>query len=181
MREGKTYSGDLMQKGMKNEEIILEWLHGETSNKGVIDFREFRLAQRIDVDFGVETIDGKIVLAEIKSDKWIKETGNLCFETMRINHFVDDKWFYLGWGWRSPAQKLIVRNPETNETYIFSFLKLRQMIGVYVAETGRNLRINITETDKQKTTFNFLIPMNYLKGVYKLVYVPFKIDQTLFP
>jgi hypothetical protein len=96
MREEKTYNGDLMQKGSLNEEIILTWL--KIHAKHIIDFREFRLAQRIDVDFGIETIDGKIVLAEIKSDKWIKEAGNLCFETMRINHFVDDKWFYLGWG-----------------------------------------------------------------------------------
>lgn len=148
--------------------------------KHIIDFREFRLAQRIDVDFGIETIDGKIVLAEIKSDKWIKEAGNLCFETMRINHFVDDKWFYLGWGWRSPAQKIIIRNPDTNETFIFSFLELRRMVGKYISEISRTMRINITETDKQKTTFNFLIPMVYLKGVYKLYHVPFKIDQTLF-
>ena len=45
------------------------------------DFREFRLAQRIDVDCGIESIDGEIVLFELKSDKWISEQGNLFFET----------------------------------------------------------------------------------------------------
>jgi len=94
MRNEKTYCGELMEKGMKNEEIILLWL--KEISKEIIDFREFKLAQRIDVDFGIETIDGKIVLAEIKSDKWIKEIGNLCFECNRINHFVPEKWFYLG-------------------------------------------------------------------------------------
>jgi hypothetical protein len=180
MREEKSYNGDLMQKGTKNEEIILNWLQNDISSKGIIDFREFRLAQRIDVDFGIETIDGKIVLAEIKSDKWISRNGNLCFETMRINHFVDDKWFYLGWGWRSPAQSLIVRNPETNETYIFPFLQLRRKIASYISEVGRSLRTNITETDKQKTTFNFLIPMNVLIGIYNLYHVPIKIEKTIF-
>ena len=165
MRNEKTYNGELMEKGIKNEEIILLWL--KEIAKEIIDFREFRLAQRIDVDFGIETIDGKIVLAEIKSDKWIKESGNLCFECNRINHFVVEKWFYLGWGWRSPAQKLIVRNPETRETFIFDFMELRKTIGNYISKVGKNLKINITETDKQKTTFNYLIPMQELKEIYK--------------
>ena len=182
MREEKSYSGELMQKGVKNEEIILHWLQNDISSKGVIDFREFRLAQRIDVDFGIETVDGKIVLAEIKSDKWISVKGNLCFETMRINHYVDDKWFYLGWGWRSPAQSLIVRNPESNETFVFPFLELRRRVASHVAGCGRNFKsnINVTETDKQKTTFNFLIPMSALNGIYKLYHVPIKLTKTLF-
>lgn len=165
MKNEKTYSGELMEKGFKNEEIILLWL--ETMAKEIIDFREFRLAQRIDVDFGIETIDGSIVLAEIKSDKWIKENGNLCFECNRINHFVKEKWFYLGWGWRSPAQKLIIRNPETRETFIFDFTELRKLVGSYVSKIGKNLKINITETDKQKTTFNYLIPMVEFIKIYK--------------
>ena len=167
MRLEKNYNGELMEKGKSNEEIILNWLKDNPSAKSVIDFREFRLAQRIDVDFGIETIDGNIVLAEIKSDKWIRESGNLLFEVFRINHFAKANWFYLGWGYRSPAQKLIDRNPGTGETFIFNFLGLRTFIGEYVLEIGKELRINITETDKQKTTFNFLIPMKLLNGIYK--------------
>lgn len=165
MRGEKSYSGELMEKGKTNEEIVLCWLR--KYGKNIIDFREFRLAQRIDVDFGIETIDGNIVLAEIKSDKWIKESGNLCFENNRINHFAKNHWFYLGWGWRSPAQHLIVRNPIEKNLYVFEFPDLRGKIGSYISEFGKKLRINITETDKQKTTFNFLIPMTYLKNTYK--------------
>lgn len=165
MREEKTYNGVLMQKGFENEEIILEWL--KSYGKNIIDFREFRLAQRIDVDFGIETIDGKIVLAEIKSDKWIGEYRNLCFECNRINHFSKENWFYLGWGWRSPAQKLIVRNPETGATFLFDFQALRKFIGGYISEKGRDFKINIVPTDKQKTTFVYLIPMQMLTGLYK--------------
>ena len=154
-----------MEKGVKNEEIVLGWLKGW--GKDVIDFREFRLAQRIDVDFGIETIDGNIVLAEIKSDKWIGKSRNLCFECNRINHYVKDKWFYLGWGWRSPAQKLIIRNPQSCDTFIFDFMELRKRVGIYIAEKGRNLKINITETDDQKTTFNYLIPMDNLGNCWK--------------
>lgn len=161
MRNEKSYTGDLMKVGKSNEEIILEWL--KNNYKGVLDFRDIRLVQRADIDCGVETADGKIILAEIKSDKWISESGNFCFENHRINHFVKDKWFYLGWGYRSPAQFLIVRNPDSRETFIFDFSELRKSVGGHIANVGKNLRIAIVETDKQKTTFNYLIPMPVLK------------------
>jgi len=165
MRNERSYTGKMMAKGKANEEILMAWL-GNYS-KDIIDFREFRLAQRIDVDFGIETLDGNILLAEIKSDRHIKEDGNLCFEVFRINHFSKIKPFYLGWGYRSPAQKIIVRNPETGYTFIFNFQELREFVGAYINKSGRNTRINITETDKVKTTFNFLIPMNEMKEMYK--------------
>lgn len=165
MRPQKSYQGELMRKGTENEEAILEWL--ERYGKDVIDFREFRLAQRIDVDFGVETIDGRIVLAEIKSDKWIEEAGNLLFECNRINHYAEENWFYLGWGWRSPAQKLIIRNPKTGDTFVFDFRRLRKFVGRYVGQVGKKLNTCIVETDKQKTTFNYLIPMTRVADLYK--------------
>lgn len=161
MRDEKSYNGELMTKGKNNEETIISWL--QSKGRKIIDFREFKLAQRIDVDCGIESIDGQIVLAEIKSDNYIKETGNLLFEFCRINHYVKNKWFYLGWGWRSPAQNLIIRNPNSGETFIFDFLDLRKFIGEYVGRVGKNIKINITETDKQKTTFNYLIPFDDLK------------------
>ena len=165
MRIEKTYNGKLMEKGKQNEEVILKWF--KKFSKDIIDFREYRVAQRADIDFGIETVDGNILLAEIKSDKYINELGNLFFECYRINHFVKNKWFYLGWGWRSPAQKLIIRNPNTNEIFVFDFLALRTFIGKYVSEVGNKIRTTIVETDKQKTTFAFLIPMSKLKGLYK--------------
>lgn len=170
MREEKSYNGALMATGKSNEDAVIFWLNSRDQNREIIDFREFKLAQRIDVDFGIETIDGQIVLLEVKSDKWISESGNLCFEQHRINHFVPGKYFYLGWGWRSPAQKLLVRNPNSAEAFIFDFNYLRGQVGRYVSEQGRNCRIAIIETDKQKTTFNLLLPMSALK--YQKVIIP---------
>jgi hypothetical protein len=169
MRNRKTYQGELMKKGKLNEHIVINWL--KNYSREIIDFREFRLAQRIDVDCGIETLDGSIILAEIKSDNYISEKGNLFFECNRINHFVKDKWFYLGWGWRSPAQKLIIRNPENNEIYVFNFEELRIFVGKYISDVGKNLNTMIIETDEQKTTFGYLIPMHRLKEIYKSYYV----------
>lgn len=159
----KSYNGELMQKGTENENIILKWLEHSLKAKTIIDFREFRLAQRIDVDFGIETIDGNYVLAEIKSDRWITRNGNLLFEFLRINHYWINHWNYTGWGWRSPAQKLIIRNPNTNGTFVFDFLELRTFVGKYIAEMKKKIRIDIVLTDTQKTTFNFLIPFKKIE------------------
>jgi hypothetical protein len=174
MREKKSYSGGMMKKGIENEEIILEWLR---KNYEVIDIRDEKKARTLDVDCGIITLDKNILLAEIKSDNLISENGNLCFEQFRINHFVSGKEFYLGWGWRSPAQRLIARNPKSNEIFIFDFAELRNQVGNFVGMEGRNLLAptttikerfsrcgawNIYETDKQKTTFNLLVPLDRL-------------------
>ena len=182
MRKERSYEGELMKKGKENEEILKQWLLSSQKIKEIIDFREFRLAQRIDVDFGIETIDGNIVLAEIKSDNYISEKGNLCFEVYRINHYAKNNWFYLGWGWRSPAKMLIVRNPKTNTIFIFDFFKLRSFIGKWISEMGSKLMYEtiktkngirtkhqiVIETDQEKTTFNYLIPMLDLKEYYSI-------------
>lgn len=165
MKDEKNYNGVLMKIGAETENKIMDWL--KINNREILDFREFRLAQRIDVDFGIETMDGSILLAEVKSDKWINENGNFLFEWNRINHYVENKWFYLGWGWRSPAQYLIVRNPESCETFIFNFVHLRKFVALYVNKMGKNLKFSIIETDKQKTTFCILIPMKELSHLYK--------------
>jgi len=169
LKDEKSYNGDLMRIGTETENKILDWL--KLNNKEILDLREFRLAQRMDVDFGIETKDGAILLAEVKSDKWISENGNLLFEWNRINHFVENKWFYLGWGWRSPAQYLIIRNPLSCETFIFNFLQLRKFVAVYVNENCKDIKFTIVETDKQKTTFNLLISMNKVKHLYKKVII----------
>jgi len=163
----KSYNGSLMARGTANEDVIMEWLR--TAARDIIDFRDFRLTQHIDVDCGIESIDGDIQLAEIKSDKHLKQDGNLLFECFRVNHFVEEHWFYLGWGWRSPAQKLIIRNPYTGYTIVFDFTKLRHKIGRLIKQEGKPFkrRIDVVETDDQKTTFNFLLPLSSVEGLFK--------------
>jgi len=176
MRQPKSYSGVLMEKGKVNEAAIIKWL--EREGKLVLDLRDFRQAQHIDVDIGIEDHDG-IVLAEIKSDEYISETpneptpgfkplrGNLCFENMRINHYARGNWFYKGWGWRSPAKLLIVRNPPTQKTFVFEFEKLRNFVGKWIIKHEEiyksPIQMTTVMTDDGKTTFNFLIPMSELK------------------
>jgi hypothetical protein len=169
-RQSKSYSGELMQKGRIGEAAVLEWLRKSQSAREIIDMREFRISQRLDVDCGIETLDGALVLAEIKTDYNLGKTSNFLFELFRINHFVEaDKVFYLGWAFRSPAKYLLYYSPNENVVYCFTFKSIREIIGKYISKTKP--QINITPTDEQKTTFNILIPQSCFNGLvrrYKL-------------
>jgi hypothetical protein len=162
-RQIKSYSGQLMQKGKSGEEIVLDWLRKNSFTKEIIDMREFRISQRLDVDCGIETLEGALVLAEIKTDYNLGRTNNFLFEAFRINHFTDaDKVFYLGWTFRSPAKYLLYYSPNENVIYRFSFKDIRETIARYIA--NNRPQINITPTDEQKTTFNILMPQAIFKG-----------------
>ena len=136
MRQPKSYAGELMSKGEANEAIICEWL--KTYFPKVIDLRHEEYYQRADVDYMVSKGNATF-LVELKSDNYISENGNLCFEVNRINHNVPGGEYYLGWGWRSKADKLIVRNPNTGKAFAFDFPKLRRLVSEYVAKYGKDL------------------------------------------
>ena len=172
-RQEKSYNGTLMEKGKKAEEIVFNWLKINPYSKQVIDTREFRFSQRLDVDCGIEDMHGRIVLGEIKSDKWLGK-GNILFETHRINHYVSP-YFYLGWGWRSPAERLYYYSPDLNSVYVFLFNDLRKRIAELIGNTNINTIktwIKVVGTDDQKTTFNLVIPDELLKETFKI----YKID-----
>ncbi len=162
-RRVRSYSGELMRKGRSGEEVILEWLKGNPFIKEIMDMREFKFSRRMDVDCGIETLDGSFVLAEIKTDYNLGKTGNFLFEIFRINHYVKaDRVFYLGWVFRSPAKYLFYYSPNENVVYCFTFGDIRETIGKYVAKTKP--QIVVIPTDEQKTTFNILIPQSVFDG-----------------
>jgi len=170
LRANKNYNGSLMEAGKIAEEIVFKWLKENPYGKEVIDTREFRFSQRLDVDCGIEDMHGRIVLGEIKSDKWLGKSQNILFETNRINHFVPP-YFYLGWGWRSPAERLYYYSPHLNAIYVFKFTELRKQIGIIISQTSPEILhgwIKIVTTDKQKTTFNFVIPEELLINCFKI-------------
>jgi len=168
-RQEKTYAGELMEKGRVGETVVLEWLKANKYLKDIIDMREFRISQRLDVDCGIETTDGSLVLAEIKTDYNLGKTENFIFEIFRINHFVEaDKIFYLGWTFRSPAKYLLYYSPNENIIYRFTFENIRKTIGLYVKENKP--KIVVVPTDGQKTTFNMLVPKTMFEGkIQKIV------------
>lgn len=171
----KCWNGELMKKGREAEKKVIDWLRSlKDSVKEVIDVREWRVTRKLDVDCFIETIDGKIRLAEIKYDQSLGKSNNFLFEFMRINHFVfADAVFYLGWTFRSPAKYLLYYSPYENSVYKFTFGDVRTQIGKYVSDCNKKNkpRIDVIFTDRQKTTFNFLVPKDYFEGLYRKYYL----------
>ena len=163
IRKAKTYNGDLMNKGSDNEEIVMIWLQRKFNNFYFEDLRKYEWAQKNDIDCCIYKKGEEKINIEIKSDIHIDENKNFLFEFFRYHHFVTFNCGYMGWGCRSHADRLIIRNPRTNKIFIFRLKILRMEVGKYISEN--KVRIDQVDTDDQKTTFNFLIPMNSLSYV----------------
>lgn len=161
MRQERSYSGNLHNIGKQNEDVIINYLIKEYG-EDYKDVREEKEYQDDEVDF---IINGKGI--EIKGDKYISSKGNFFFETQRINHYSKEYPQSLGWGWKSEADLLIIRNWETEETFIFNFNELRTRVGELVSNWSNNrLTLTVVETDQVKTTIGILIPMRHLRDLY---------------
>jgi predicted nucleotidyltransferase len=163
----RSYDGDYMERGKKAEEIVIAFLKRRPMVLNVIDFRELRQAQGADFDVGIVSIDGRVPLAEIKSDAYLGKTGNVLFEVLRINHTCDpDFSATLGWSARTPARYILVYAPSVEKIYQFDTNKWRKCFQKYTLETRKNMRISIVETDRIKTTINILMPISFCAGSY---------------
>lgn len=163
-RQEKSYDGDLMEKGKVIETAVIEWLRGQ--GVSVIDVSNNEFMQSLDVDIVFTSKELKTYLGEIKADYRMQETGNICYETMRIYHNITR--IEHGWGVKSPADYLFYASPPEGNLFIFKFAKLREIVTDYIKRTGKNVKTILVETDKGKTTHNILIPLKELDGAYKL-------------
>lgn len=161
----RSYDGDYMKLGKEGERIVLNFLQRRPQVVGVEDFRDLRVMREADVDCAIKTRDGRISLAEIKSDSWLGISTNILCEVMRINHTCRPEMAgYLGWAFRSPAQWLLYYAPAARQIWQIKFDALRQVIQQYSQRERKNLRFDIVATDSLKTTFNLLIPENEFVG-----------------
>jgi len=165
MRQERSYSDQLMTIGKENEEKVINYLIDECNVRNTSYYKDVRE----DKEFQNNEIDLIIKGSgfEIKGDKHINSKGNLFFETFRINHYSEDHPTSQGWGYKSKADFLIIRNWETGETFTFDFKELRQRVGILVSDySGNRLQTTVVETDKVKTTWGLLIPMRHLRDLY---------------
>jgi len=114
----RSYSGHYMKVGQEAETRIMEWLTGNPHILKIDDLRQFRALREADVDTSIHLTDGRIVLAEIKSDWHLGTSGNVLFEILRINHTAQtDRCVTLGWSARSPAKWLLYYAPQFKSVY----------------------------------------------------------------
>lgn len=165
----RSYTGDYMTEGQRAEELVIAWLKRQSFVKKVDDLRQSRPMQEADADVSIHIDDGRVRLAEIKSDKYLGVTDNVLFEIMRINHTSHSRnCATLGWSVRTPAEVLLYYAPGVDKLYICEFEDLRKAFQKYTHAARKETNINIVETDSIKTTINILIPMSYCKGIFKI-------------
>lgn len=166
----RSYAGHYMDVGKNAEEIVLKFVKQRPQVLGVNDFRELRAVQDADVDCAIKTRDGRVTLAEIKSDYHLGVSGNVLFEVLRINHTANPQFaLTLGWSGRTPAQYLLYYAPQVNKIYQCKTSDLRQAFQRYTRETRKEMRIEIIETDAIKTTIAVLIPyQKYCSGIFTI-------------
>lgn len=163
----RSYDGDYMQAGRTGEEIVMKFLRTLPSVESVTDYRNLGTAQQDDVDICILFTSGRTELAEIKSDKHMREGGNVLFEVLRINHTVREsfKACVLGWSARSTAKYVFYYAPSESRIYQCALADLRLSFQRYTQTARKTTRFAFVETDKIKSTLNVLIPWEYCKDI----------------
>jgi hypothetical protein len=153
-----------MKVGMHAEEIVMAWLNEHPQVLGVEDLRSLRPMREADVDVSLQLYDGRVVLAEIKSDYHLGVSGNVLFEVLRINHTCPPgNACTLGWSARSPATWLLFYAPQVRIVYRILFQDYRQVVQEFTRTN--HPKFNVVRTDNIKTTVNILIPEKHFQGL----------------
>lgn len=165
----RSYDGGYMAVGKNGEEIVMAWIANHPQTLGVDDVRELRVTRDADIDCFIKTQDGRVTLAEIKTDQHLGVSGNVLFEVLRINHTAPpDRAVTLGWAARSPARTLFYYAPSVSAIYICRFDALRLCFQKWSREARGKMRINVVPTDNIKTTVNVLIPWAAVSDIFQI-------------
>lgn len=168
---GRSYDGAMMKKGKFGEEMVLRWLSDFPDVVEVDDYRQLRLIQKADIDCGIHFIEGDIVLAEIKTDYFLKLGGNVTFEFLRINHTAPpDRACVLGWTARTPAKWILFYAPQEKRVYRFKTENMRSIFQTFTnslrPERGEwfsslpQLNMRWVSTDNIKSTLIACLPLS---------------------
>lgn len=161
----RSYNGGYMEAGKLAEGIVLNWLNARPWVIGTEDLRSLRVMREADVDCSISLSDGRITLAEIKSDRHLGRSGNYVFECLRINHTAPPQSAVtLGWSARSPARLLLLYAPSVNQIHVVSMDDFRTATQAYTREARQRSRVNYVPTDVIKSTVNILVPAKYVQN-----------------
>ncbi len=113
----------------------------------------------------------------MKTDSHLATSPNYLFELFRINHFASpDRVFYLGWAFRSPAKYLLYYDAGNKNIHRLLFSDIRTKIGAFVDKARPILKPVLT--DKQKTTYNILIPKTEFNGLVKIISIAWALGEN---
>jgi hypothetical protein len=158
-----------MQRAKEAEARVMDFLKKRPDVLGVMDWRELQVQQEADIDIAIKTRDGRITLAEIKSDSHLGVTNNVLYEVLRINHTcAHEHATTLGWSGRTPAQFILFDAISVKKIYQIRTEDFRKALQEYTRVARKNINVSIVPTDSIKTTVNILIPWNYCQKYFKI-------------
>lgn len=166
------YCGQMRSAGKKGEDFIESYLKSKYGFENVERLTEDSHYFKKDIDFRVVN-NGNVHLIEVKTDSRINETGNIPFEFLRI--YFRDFTTYEGWGFRSEATGLIIKEDKSTVIYCFDFASLREDVRKYLLKIKGKVRVATVMSNSQeiitepsskndiKLTFNLLIPLKEVR------------------
>lgn len=109
-----------LNTGSIGEEVALNLLKNDSNTLSVIDVREEKLFQKLDVDFIQELIGGGFRMIEVKTDTQAHYTKNLAYE-----HTSNKYYNTIGCFEKTKADYILYYLTETKEMYVIHTNSLR--------------------------------------------------------
>jgi hypothetical protein len=151
----RSYDGELMDIGGPAEAYIARYLEREYVRVVPVGKEKQRR------DYRCYLPDGKMHLNEAKTDTKIAETKNIPWEIFRLEKKGAEA--YISWGYASRCYRVIYYVPQWFRLLDVHAEDVRRVIFEHVRAKGR-LLVAPTLTDKDRITFNFLVPLGLLKA-----------------
>lgn len=162
-RKIRSYNGDYMVRGRVAESVVRAWLTDHPDVVGLTDLTDVVPMREVDSDFTIRLRNGTNPIAEVKHDHNLGRTGNMLFESMRINHKAPPHaCSVLGWSVRTQAQWILWYGPQVCQVWQISADGLRTGYQRYTDKARDRSRMVWVNTDNIKSTLNILIPLGYV-------------------
>jgi len=152
--KARSYDSELMDIGEPAEAYVARYLEREYVK--VVPVGKERQRR----DFCCFLPDGKMHLNECKTDTRIAETTKIPWEIFRLEKRGARA--YISWGYASPCYRVVFYVPQWFRLLDVRAQDVRRVIFKHLMSKGR-LLVAPTLTDKDRITFNFLVPLGLLK------------------
>jgi len=151
----RSYNGELMDIGEPAEAYVARYLEREYVR--VVPVGKERQRR----DYRCFLPDGKMHLNECKADTKIAETRKIPWEIFRLEKRGARA--YISWGYTSPCYRVVFYVPQWFRLLDVRAEDVRRVIFEHLMSKGSQVFVRPTLTDKDRITFNFLVPLSLLK------------------
>lgn len=115
-----------LKTGNIGEDVVYKFLLNDSNTSNLIDVRDDKVFQKLDVDFIQELKTGGCRMIEVKTDTQAHYTKNLAYE-----HTSNKYYNTIGCFEKTKADYIFYYLTETKEVYIIDTLRLRQHVRVH--------------------------------------------------